>query len=124
MVLKKSICRSFKFDAAHLLPGYEGKCQNLHGHTWKVEVVVTGRHPLSYESMVMDFGELKKLVEKYILEQLDHGYINDVLKVPTAENLSEYIYQHLFTVLPSGVLLERVRVWESPDSWAEVQWGT
>ncbi|MGA9098800.1 MAG: 6-carboxytetrahydropterin synthase QueD, partial [Methanotrichaceae archaeon] len=76
------------FDAAHSLPGYQGKCANLHGHTYKVEVVIEG--PIGENGFVMDFFQLKKILNS-VLEDLDHSNLNDLLPNPTAENISELL---------------------------------
>jgi 6-pyruvoyltetrahydropterin/6-carboxytetrahydropterin synthase len=105
------------FDAAHKLVGYNGKCSELHGHTWKVEVLVTGEE-LDKIGMVVDFKILKEKL-KEITEKLDYSLLNDLKEIgnPTSENLSRYIFKNLKN-LPN-VKLEKVRVWESPSSWCE-----
>ena len=107
-----------KFDAAHKLIGYEGKCARLHGHTWKVEVFVIGEK-LDRIGMLVDFKMLKKRLEE-ITEKFDHSFLNDFKEIdnPTVENLSKYIFQNLRN-LPKNVKLEKVRVWESEKSWGE-----
>lgn len=106
------------FDAAHKLVGYEGKCAELHGHTWKVEVFVTGEK-LDEIGMLIDFKTLKQKVRE-ITEKFDHSFLNDFKELgnPTSENICRYIFQNL-KGLPKTVRLEKVRVWESPDSWCE-----
>jgi len=106
------------FDAAHKLVGYNGKCSELHGHTWKVEVFVTGEE-LDKIGMLVDFKILKSRL-KEITEKLDHSFLNDFKKIgnPTSENISKYIFKNLRD-LPKDVRLEKVRVWESPSSWCE-----
>ena len=105
------------FDAAHKLVGYEGKCARLHGHSWKVEVFVTGGESDEI-GMVVDFGILRERL-KEITEKLDHNFLNDFKEIgnPTSENIVKYIFRNL--KLPEGVRLEKVRVWESPSSWCE-----
>ncbi|MCW4005286.1 MAG: 6-carboxytetrahydropterin synthase QueD [Candidatus Bathyarchaeota archaeon] len=106
-----------EFDAAHNLKGYEGKCANLHGHTWKVETFIVGKE-LDSIGMIMDFGLLKKRLTE-ITETLDHSYLNDKAEIgnPTSENIAKYIFDQM--KLPDGVKLEKVRIWESPRSWCE-----
>jgi len=106
------------FDAAHRLDGYEGECAKLHGHTWKVEVFVTGEK-LDKIGMMVDFKILRERV-KEITEKLDHSFLNDFKEIgkPTSENISRYIFRNLKD-LPKNVRLEKVRVWESPSSWCE-----
>lgn len=107
-----------EFDAAHKLVGYEGKCKNLHGHTWKVEVFVVGKE-VDDIGMVIDFGILKQSLQE-ITDKLDHTYLNDTQEIenPTSENIAKYIYLKLKATL-EGVELEKVRVWESQKSWCE-----
>ncbi|MGB8779896.1 MAG: 6-carboxytetrahydropterin synthase QueD [Candidatus Bathyarchaeia archaeon] len=106
------------FDAAHKLVGYKGKCSKLHGHTWKVEVFVIGEKPDNI-GILVDFKTLKKNLCQ-ITEKLDHSYLNHFKDIgnPTSENISRYIYRNLKD-LPESVRLEKVRVWESTNSWCE-----
>ena len=80
------IIRKFTFDAAHYLPSYHGKCERLHGHTYRMSVKVDGKP--DYEGMVMDFAEMKKIVNEKVIEQLDHKMLNDIFDVPSAENIA------------------------------------
>lgn len=122
---KITITRRFSFDAAHYLPGHEGKCQNLHGHTYILEVTV-GRESLieggSSEGMVIDFSDLKSIVNKLVVDPLDHQCLNELLPYrPTAENMANHFFEVLESVLKGfDVDLVRVRLWESADSYAEV----
>jgi len=107
------------FDAAHQLNGYEGPCQALHGHTWKVRVdVVTGRK--DEVGISLDFKELKSITHQ-VLDRFDHKYINQVAPFdhinPTAENLSAYIFDEIEKLLPDKVSMSEVTVWES-ESYA------
>ena len=119
------ICRTFTFEAAHHLPNYKGKCSRPHGHGFKLEVEVSGRineKDVSEKGMIMDFGILKKMVNDYIIDQVDHTYLNDKMKNPTAENtvmeikgiLSEHIASTDF-----HINLERIRLYETENSYAE-----
>lgn len=107
------------FDAAHYLENYEGKCANLHGHLWVVEVFVTGEE-LDIAGMVMDFGVIKVAL-KEIIEKLDHSCLNDIKEIgnPTCENVAKYIYEFMNPRIPKEGTLEKVRVWETPRSWCE-----
>lgn len=105
------------FSAAHFLRGYSGKCEELHGHNWKVEVVVQAKK-LDKTGMVLDFKDLKTELNK-VLEKLDHKCLNNISyfkKVnPTSENIAQYIYKNLKFAVPN---LKSVTVWESHNSCA------
>ena len=73
------LCREFKFDAAHNLVNYHGKCETLHGHTYRLAVVLKGEP--DHEGMVFDFVELKKYVSDLVLSKLDHSYINNIIPI-------------------------------------------
>jgi len=106
-----------QFSAAHNLRGYRGKCEELHGHNWKVEVIVAGEK-LDKTGMLMDFTQLKALLNK-VLDRLDHKYISRLTHFkrinPTSENIAKYIYESLKTKTPG---LKSVTVWESDYSSA------
>lgn len=114
------------FSAAHFLRGYKGKCENLHGHNWKVEVMIS-RPSLDSLGMVMDFGDLKKEV-KGMLDKLDHRNINDLDYFsaqggkghnPSSENIARYVFCELKKEIASrSCKLEEVRVWETENSCA------
>ena len=114
-----SITKVFTFDYAHQLPGYDGACANLHGHTGKleVEIVESPKIKSTYEGMVMDFALLKVIVGEKVLRHLDHQFINDLLPIPTAENTVRWIVKQLEEEL--GESIQRVRLYETPDSYAE-----
>lgn len=115
-----TITKRFSFDASHNLLNYNGKCVHLHGHTYFLEVSIKKRIDL-HTGMVMDFGDLKTIVKKYILDKLDHSYINDVIPYlnPTAENMVYWIWEILEK---DGLLkgLQSIRLWETPDSYVEL----
>jgi len=106
------------FDAAHRLVGYEGKCSELHGHTWKVEVFVVGEK-LNDLGILVDFNILEEKLNK-IINRLDHKSLNDLKEIgnPTCENLCKYIFESLKDLLEHAKL-EKVRVWEGEESWCE-----
>lgn len=105
------------FSSAHFLRGYKGKCEALHGHNWKVEVVVA-KNKLDKTGMVLDFKYLKMKLNK-VLEKLDHKYLNNLSYFkkfnPTSENIAKYIFDRLQSQV-SG--LHSVVVWESDNSCA------
>ena len=102
------------FAASHLLKGYEGKCKDLHGHTWKVELVIESQK-LDAIGMVADFAEVKKQLNDF-LESLDHVHLNDTPPFnqtnPTTENLAKYIFDK-FSQRHRFLKIKRVTVWES-----------
>ncbi|WNS45083.1 6-carboxytetrahydropterin synthase QueD [Paenibacillus sp. MMS20-IR301] len=135
-----SVCKIFTFDAAHQLIGHQGKCSNLHGHTYKLEIVLKGvpsvEEGSSGEGFVIDFSEIKRIVKQSVVDRLDHAFLAmgnepvlDTLKATgskvaqlsfrtTAENLSAYIaYELKQAALP----VYSVKLWETPTSWAEVR---
>lgn len=109
------IIKEFDFDAAHYLPAYNGKCERLHGHTYKLVVKVKGTPDA--EGMVIDFIKLKNLVKEKVLNQLDHQLLNDIIPVPSAENISVWVWQQLEELLQSDhYRLYEVEVWETKTS--------
>ena len=108
------ICVKGKIAAAHFLRGYEGKCKNLHGHTWKVEVFLSSQK-LDAIGMVADFAVLKKQLKEFLMS-VDHLCLNDLAFFkdvnPTTENIAKYVYENFSkVVLPLKVT--KVGVWES-----------
>jgi 6-pyruvoyltetrahydropterin/6-carboxytetrahydropterin synthase len=105
------------FSSAHNLRGYKGKCEVLHGHNWKIELVAA-KDELDKTGMVLDFKYLKMQLNK-ILDKLDHRYLNRISyfkKVnPTSENIARYIYESLKTKIP---VIKSVTVWENATSSA------
>ena len=109
------LCRDFKFDAAHNLIHYHGKCERLHGHTYRLRVTLEGT-PDS-EGMICDFADLKRTVNDLVISKLDHSYINDILPQPTAEYISMWIFRALDAPLKrENCRLHSVRVWETEGS--------
>ena len=128
------IVKQFSFDAAHQLVGHCGKCANLHGHTYKLEVAVEG--PLitsgSSEGMVIDFSDLKTVAGE-LVDKLDHATLikgdEPIFKTldtkavifgfrTTAEYMATYIYWYLRREL-GGIEISFVRLWETPTGYAE-----
>jgi len=109
------------FAAAHRLINYQGDCENLHGHNWKVEVTVAARS-LDSSGLGIDFKILKARA-KEVLGRLDHGYLNDLEPFretsPSSENIARYLFEQLQAVLDDGnVKLDKVNVWESENACA------
>ncbi|HKM30686.1 MAG: 6-carboxytetrahydropterin synthase [Bacteroidales bacterium] len=135
------ITREFRFEGAHALTGYDGKCRHIHGHSYKLLVTITGEpseipgHPKS--GMIMDFNDLKNIVHQYVIDPLDHSLMlreeaplsrelkeqYDNIKVfdfqPTCEQLTLYIAHILEPVISPPNRLHRVCLYETPTSFAE-----
>lgn len=133
------VSKEFSFDMAHILDGHDGKCRNLHGHTYKLQVEVSGDlyQQGPKKGMVMDFADLKDIVKTLILEPMDHAFIYDTnserecriaallneldsktFGMPsrtTAEEMARFIFNRLKSELP----LSAVRLWETPTSFCE-----
>jgi 6-pyruvoyltetrahydropterin/6-carboxytetrahydropterin synthase len=108
------------FDAAHYLRDYQGKCENLHGHRYKVVASVVSRE-LDNVGLAFDFTVLKKNVDE-ILDRFDHTCLNDVEPFdrinPSSENIAATICDELTPKMAGcAASIESIEVWESPDSW-------
>jgi 6-pyruvoyltetrahydropterin/6-carboxytetrahydropterin synthase len=112
------LIKSFGFDAAHRLPEFPDghKCRNLHGHTYRVDVVVAGDIPEGQPHLI-DFGDIRKAYEP-LQQQLDHAYLNDIegLEATTAEMIAKWLWDRLKPILP---LLTLIRVYETADNCCE-----
>ncbi len=109
------------FSAAHFLRDYHGKCEALHGHNWKVEVMVR-REDLGEGNMALDFSRLKRLTED-VLKTLDHQNLNALPyfkdQNPSSEAIARYVFQQIEKSLAKEpVTVYRVNAWESRDSCA------
>ena len=138
-----TITKEFSFEAAHALEGYDGPCRNIHGHSYKLAVTVTGSRLTDPSSpkkgMIMDFGDLKSIVNTTVIEPFDHALIlprdtslriNDneetgfpKLKIvdyqPTSENLLLDFAAQIGHLLPQGIRLVKIRLQETSTSFAE-----
>jgi 6-pyruvoyltetrahydropterin/6-carboxytetrahydropterin synthase len=133
------ISKTFHFEAAHALDGYEGKCKNIHGHSYVLEILVRGKvnqdADISTCGMVIDFGDLKKLVHTHILPLYDHClllrqnsrfkdlvHLNEKLRFvdfqPTCENMLLEIVWILKINLPSHIELSSCMLRETESSYA------
>lgn len=109
------------FSAAHQLRGYMGKCEQLHGHNWKVQVHVTAEK-LNQIDIAIDFHELKRLTNE-IISPLDHTFLNDIFpfteKNPSSENIAKWIYDCLKKrINDENIEVSAVTVWESDTASA------
>lgn len=99
-------------DCAHFLPGHP-RCGQLHGHTYKVEVIIEGEKK---DGMVLDFADMKKAIH-LVLRKYDHKSLNDFLEYPSVENICEMLQIELKKALSFSFTL---RVWEGEGKWAEL----
>ena len=137
------ITKQFSFEMAHALRNYDGLCRNIHGHSYKMDITLAGQPLLDETSpkngMVMDFGDLKKLVNEEIISLLDHSLVLNnktdeklvgMLKQnfekivvvefqPTTENLLNFIADKMKKRLPETVKLCRIRLRETVTSYAD-----
>jgi len=117
--MRTRVTRTFTFDAAHVLPWHSGKCRNLHGHTYRLEVSIEG--PVGPQGMVTDFADLDEVVRREVVSRYDHTFLNDFLDNPTAELVAVDAWKRLETVdMGAALTLCRLRLWETPDSSVEL----
>ena len=137
------VTKEFRFESAHALMGYDGPCKNVHGHSYELSVTVIGA-PIDDRAsaklgMVMDFGDLKKIIKKQIVDPFDHAlllnsevpqrelqnygepFTNIVLLPyqPTSENFLLDFAKRIAELLPQGVQLHSMRLRETANSYAE-----
>ena len=120
--------KEFEFEAAHHLLNYDGACARVHGHSYKLQVTVSGEVYTSgllqaTDHMVIDFKELKKIVEEKIIRTHDHADLNDLYVNPTAEVMVVSMYSQIYDALPKDVRIESVKLWETSTSFAEYRGG-
>jgi 6-pyruvoyltetrahydropterin/6-carboxytetrahydropterin synthase len=119
-----TVTKIFTFDSAHRLDDYVGKCANLHGHTYKLEVSLRGR--TDDRGIVVDFSEIKQIVNEQILAKYDHQFLNDHFSFnTTAENLVVFFFEVIDSYLRQAkaeqkVTLVKLRLWETPTCYAEI----
>lgn len=105
------------FAAGHALRNYKGKCENVHGHNFRVQVLIEGER-LDETGLLVDFIDVKETMRS-IIDRLDHVFLNDIppfdVKNPSAENIAEYFYQEMARGLKSAlpVRVREVKVWET-----------
>ena len=121
-----SVTKIFMFEASHHLPHYEGACHNLHGHSYKLEVTVTGNIQVDSSNpkcgMIIDFKDLKEIVKETVIDKYDHSYLNDFFPNPTAEIMVLDIAREINKALLEkdlDIQLESCKLWETTTSYAE-----
>lgn len=143
-----SITRRLEFDSGHRIPNHDGQCRHLHGHRYAIEVTLTGsvadRPGKADDGMVLDFGDIKRLTNQYVVEPWDHAflvakedaglveYLNSIPnhktvvmeRVPTVENLASAAFKVLQPVFEKAfegrLQLSSIRLYETPNCWADV----
>jgi 6-pyruvoyltetrahydropterin/6-carboxytetrahydropterin synthase len=141
------ITTRLEFDAGHRIPDHKSQCRNLHGHRYALEITLSGdiinQEKMSENGMVMDFSDVKRIARDSVVDVWDHAFLvykNDVevlnfLKslpnhktvifpsVPTAENMAAEAFRILKNqykdIYGNHLKLERVRLFETPNSWAD-----
>lgn len=110
------------FSSGHYLRNYHGKCENVHGHNYRVQITVQGEQ-LDANGLLVDFLELKRLTDE-VIEYLDHRFINDLVPFdilnPSAENIAKYFYDRVSTGLAQEIptRISAVKIWETDTSSA------
>jgi 6-pyruvoyltetrahydropterin/6-carboxytetrahydropterin synthase len=104
------ITKRFKFESAHKLTNYHGKCENLHGHSYLLEVTFKGE--AKEDGMIMDFEYIKNIVNENIVKKLDHAYINELIPISTCENIAKWIWDNLKSYNPY-----KIKLYETEDSY-------
>jgi len=142
-VAKIRITKAYKFDMAHALPGHDGLCSNIHGHSYELLVTLIGE-PISNTSspklgMVIDFKDLKRIIKGLIVDELDHSMVlrqdapKDLIAVmkknyeriilteyqPTSENMIIDFADRIKAALPDEVKLHHLKLWETVTSYTE-----
>lgn len=87
------VTREFTFDSAHFLTNYYGKCERVHGHTYRLQVTLEGK--VQENGLVIDFVLVKRIVKRQILDKLDHQLINDVIENPSAERMVMWMWDQI-----------------------------
>ena len=105
------VCREFTFDAAHHLIEYQGKCENVHGHTYRLRICI--EENIKDNGLAYDFVDLKKIVNQKVIDLLDHQDLNNFFKQPSCENVAVWIWDELKKFLN----IAEVWLWESPDTF-------
>ena len=104
------VATEYEFDAAHNLPNYVGKCERLHGHTYRLRVVCEAKVDAT-SGLAIDFALVKRIVNDRVVQLLDHSYLNETIAVPSAENIAVWIWSRLDG---QGLPLREIQVFETP----------
>jgi 6-pyruvoyltetrahydropterin/6-carboxytetrahydropterin synthase len=138
------ITKVVEWDMGHRVPNHKSKCRNPHGHRYRLELTIAGELDQaagsSSEGMVLDFGDVKNIMMSEVHDVLDHGFMyyeqDEVMAdffahagrdfhaipvsfIPTAENIARWCGEQLHAAFGDSVTIENVRVFETPNSWAD-----
>lgn len=138
------LTKIFRFETAHAIHGYQGPCRNVHGHSYELHVTVRAKQPLAADGeylpkpgFLLDFRELKNLVNKEVVDYFDHRLFlsEDFIQAhpelrglenlevwpfePSAENILLFILNKLQKVMPEGIFIHTMRIYETKTSYAE-----
>ena len=139
------VTKVIEWDMGHRVPNHKSKFRNPHGHRYRLDLTVCGDLEASAgdssEGMVFDFGDIKKLMTQHVHDVIDHGFMiyeGDTIMcsffgdrhddgfcvlvvpfIPTAENISAWCYRQLRPHFPNSIEIVNVRVFETPNSWAD-----
>ncbi len=117
------VSKEFTFSGAHFLPDYKGKCENLHGHNWKIEVCVAG-NKLNKAGVLVDFSIIKQHLSE-VMQTLDHKFLNELAffaqdNQPSSENIAVYIADKLQVLIRNhGIRVSSVTAYESENAAAK-----
>ncbi len=124
-MIEIEVVREITFDSAHYLPGYDGPCGSMHGHTYRLQIGVSGKINQK-TGMVVDFKHIDNVLLSDIKSVVDHKTLNDVKalcfpnQMPTAENMVFWIFELLGPYFAARNLdLSFIKLWETPDSFAQ-----
>ena len=121
---RMKLFKLFTFDSAHFLPKYLGKCKNMHGHTYKLEVGIEG--DIEKTGFIMDFVDVKKAIQTVVIDRYDHKLLNEFFDNPTAEIMAKSMFKELdehFIKENKGKRMGVLRLWETPTSYVEIDNG-
>ncbi|MFK7826920.1 MAG: 6-pyruvoyl tetrahydropterin synthase family protein [Oligoflexales bacterium] len=138
------VTKIIEWDMGHRVPNHKNKCRHPHGHRYRLEVSMRGainqEKGSSSEGMVLDFGDIKELMRIHIHDRLDHCFMiyaedsllapfakehaDDLMYVlvpfiPTVENIAIWCYEQLTPHVPKGLIISHIRLYETPNSWAD-----
>jgi 6-pyruvoyltetrahydropterin/6-carboxytetrahydropterin synthase len=116
--VRTTVVKSFRFEAAHRLPWHSGSCSRHHGHSYRLEVAVTG--DLDENGVVVDFDDISRAVRAAAIDVYDHRDLNDILPNPTAELVAA---DALVRIREAGIDAAWVRLWETETGSALVEWA-